>query len=93
MTGQRSIDEVLLPQVCLFCDTVGDKYIFIDDNAPCHRIFAVQDCLQSEDIQLLVCRARSPYLNPIENVLEFFWKSPLLVENIPQQTRSSSSVH
>ncbi|GFU96407.1 transposable element Tc1 transposase [Trichonephila clavipes] len=40
MTGQRYIDEVLLPH----------------------------DCLDSEDIQRLVWPARSPDLNPIENV-------------------------
>ncbi|GFX82264.1 transposable element Tcb2 transposase [Trichonephila clavipes] len=49
MTGQRYIDEVLLPHVRLF------------RGAP-------SDCLDSEDIQRLVWPARSPDLNPIENV-------------------------
>ncbi|GFW95126.1 transposable element Tc3 transposase [Trichonephila clavipes] len=39
-----------------------------DDNATCHRTLAVQDCLDSEGIQRLVWPARSPDLNPIENV-------------------------
>ncbi|GFW45788.1 hypothetical protein TNCV_4495091 [Trichonephila clavipes] len=34
----------------------------------CHRTLAVQDCLDSEGIQRLVWPARSPDLNPIENV-------------------------
>ncbi|GFT25729.1 transposable element Tcb2 transposase [Trichonephila clavipes] len=38
------------------------------DNATCHRTLAVQDCLDSEGIQRLVWPARSPELNPIENV-------------------------
>ncbi|GFX74525.1 transposable element Tcb2 transposase [Trichonephila clavipes] len=68
MTGQRYIDDVLLPHVRLFRGAVGDKFVFIDDNATCHRTLAVQDCLDSEDIQRLVWPARSPDLNPIENV-------------------------
>ncbi|GFW92590.1 transposable element Tcb2 transposase [Trichonephila clavipes] len=68
MTGQRYIDEVLLPHVRLFRGAVGDKFVFMDDNATCHRILAVQDCLDCEGIQRLVWPARSPDLNPIENV-------------------------
>ncbi|GFU75831.1 transposable element Tcb2 transposase [Trichonephila clavipes] len=68
MTGQRYIDEVLLPHVRLFRGAVGDKFVFMDDNATCHRTLAVQDCLDSEGIQRLVWSARSPDLNPIENV-------------------------
>ncbi|GFX79553.1 transposable element Tcb2 transposase [Trichonephila clavipes] len=33
MTGQRYIDEVLLPHVRLFRGAVGDKLVFMDDNA------------------------------------------------------------
>ncbi|GFW30291.1 transposable element Tcb2 transposase [Trichonephila clavipes] len=68
MTGQRYIDEVLLHHVRLFRGAVGDKFVFMDDNATCHRTLAVQDCLDSESIQRLVWPARSPDLNPIENV-------------------------
>ncbi|GFT23662.1 transposable element Tcb2 transposase [Trichonephila clavipes] len=68
MTGQRYIDEVILPHVRLFPGAVGDKFVFTDDNATCHRTLAVQDCLDSEGIQRLVWPARSPDLNPIENV-------------------------
>ncbi|GFT15395.1 acetoacetyl-CoA synthetase [Trichonephila clavipes] len=68
MTGQRYIDEVLLPHVRLFRGAVGDKFVFMDDNATCHRTLAVQNCLDSEGIQRLVWPARSPDLNPFENV-------------------------
>ncbi|GFU78013.1 transposable element Tc1 transposase [Trichonephila clavipes] len=87
MTRQRYIDEVLLPHVRLFRGAVGDKFVFMDDNATCHRRLAVQDCLDSEGIQRLVCPARSPDLNPIENV-GMLWGGKLLVETILRQTRT-----
>ncbi|GFW50721.1 transposable element Tcb1 transposase [Trichonephila clavipes] len=46
MPGQRYIDEVLLPHVRLFRGAVGDKFVFMDENATCHRTLAVQDCLE-----------------------------------------------
>ncbi|GFV05654.1 transposable element Tcb1 transposase, partial [Trichonephila clavipes] len=64
MTGQRYIDEVLLPHVRLFRGAVGDKFVFMDDNATCHRTLAVQDCLDSEGIQRLVWPEHSSDLNP-----------------------------
>ncbi|GFV37616.1 transposable element Tcb1 transposase [Trichonephila clavipes] len=66
--GPTILDEVLLPHVCLFRGAVGDKFVFMDDNATCHRTLAVQDCLDSEGIQRLGWPARSLDLNPIENV-------------------------
>ncbi|GFW10598.1 transposable element Tc3 transposase [Trichonephila clavipes] len=68
MAGQRYIDEALLPHVRLFRGAVGDKFVFMDDNATCHRALAVQDCPDSKSIQRLVWPAHSPDLNPIENV-------------------------
>ncbi|GFV27606.1 transposable element Tcb1 transposase [Trichonephila clavipes] len=48
MMGERYIDEGLLPHVCLFRGAIGDKFVFMDDNATCHRKLAVRDCLDSE---------------------------------------------
>ncbi|GFX40702.1 transposable element Tc1 transposase [Trichonephila clavipes] len=69
MTGQRYIDEVLLPHVRLFRGAVGDKFVFMDDNATCHRTFAVQDCLDSEGIQRLVSLAGRNYPPTNKNTL------------------------
>ncbi|GFX37898.1 transposable element Tcb2 transposase [Trichonephila clavipes] len=81
ITGQRYIDEVLLPHVRLFRGAVGDKFVFMDDNATCHRTLAVQDCLDSEGIQRLVWPARSPDLTPLK-MCGMLWGGKLLVENI-----------
>ena len=70
MTDQRYIDEILLPQICLFCGAVSDKFVFMDYNAACHRTLALQDYLDSESIPRLVTLARTPDLNPIENILD-----------------------
>ncbi|GFS73599.1 transposable element Tcb2 transposase [Trichonephila clavipes] len=86
MTGQRYIDEVLLPPVRLFRGAVGDKLVFMDDNATCHRTLAVQDCLDSEGIQRLVWPARSPDLNPIK-MCGMLWGGKLLVETILRQIK------
>ncbi|GFU14397.1 hypothetical protein TNCV_2176301 [Trichonephila clavipes] len=49
MTGQRYIDEVLLLLMFVFFRVaVGDKFVFMDDNATCHRTLSVQDCPDNE---------------------------------------------
>ncbi|GFX67869.1 transposable element Tcb2 transposase [Trichonephila clavipes] len=46
----RYFKEVILYHVCLFRGGVGLDIVFIDDNAPPHRIADAQQLLESEDI-------------------------------------------
>ncbi|GFY15831.1 transposable element Tcb2 transposase [Trichonephila clavipes] len=87
-TGHRYIDEVLLPHVRLFRGAVGEKFVFMDDNATCHRTLAVQDCLDSEGIQRLALLARSPDLNPIENVWDALGRQ-VAVRNYPPTNKNT----
>ncbi|GFU78180.1 hypothetical protein TNCV_4402091 [Trichonephila clavipes] len=61
-------DEVLLPSCSSFRGAVGDKFVFMDDNATCHRTLRCSGLSRQRGIQRLVWPVRSPDLNPIENV-------------------------
>ncbi|GFY04738.1 transposable element Tcb2 transposase [Trichonephila clavipes] len=65
VNGTRYCNEILLPYVRLFRGAMGLQFLFMDDNAPCHCTVAAEQLLESEP-------ARSPDLNPIENVWNFF---------------------
>ncbi|GFX01894.1 transposable element Tcb2 transposase [Trichonephila clavipes] len=50
---------------------MGLQFLFMDDNAPCHRTVAAEQLLESEDIERMDGPARSLDLNPIEHVWDF----------------------
>ncbi|GFW36024.1 transposable element Tcb2 transposase [Trichonephila clavipes] len=68
VNGTRYCNEILLPYVRLFRGAMGLQFLFMDDNAPCHRTVAAEQLLESEDIERMDWPARSPDLYPIEHV-------------------------
>ncbi|GFY07493.1 transposable element Tcb2 transposase [Trichonephila clavipes] len=47
VNGTRYCNEILLPYVRLFRGTMGLQFLFMDDNAPCHRTVAAEQLLES----------------------------------------------
>ncbi|GFV45234.1 transposable element Tcb1 transposase [Trichonephila clavipes] len=68
VNGTHYCNEILLPYVRLFRGAMGLQFLFMDDNAPCHRTVAAEHLLESEDIERMDWPARSPDLNRIEHV-------------------------
>ncbi|GFU68866.1 transposable element Tcb2 transposase [Trichonephila clavipes] len=66
--GDRYCEEVLLPHVHLFRGAIRPDFIFMDGNARPHRILAVKQLLEREDINRMDWPPYSPVLNPIEHV-------------------------
>ncbi|GFX41250.1 transposable element Tc3 transposase [Trichonephila clavipes] len=50
VNGTRYCNEILLPYVRLFRGAMGLQFLFMDDNALCHRTVAAEQLLESEDI-------------------------------------------
>ncbi|GFV50447.1 transposable element Tcb2 transposase [Trichonephila clavipes] len=47
VNGTRYCNEILLPYVRLFRGAMGLQFLFMDDNAPCHRTVATEQLLES----------------------------------------------
>lgn len=66
--------EILLLHLRLFRGTVGSNFLFMDDDALCHRTPTVEEILDSEDIQHMDWLARSLRMNPVEHMWGLFWR-------------------
>ncbi|GFX76388.1 transposable element Tcb2 transposase [Trichonephila clavipes] len=85
VNGPRYCNEILLPYVRLFRGAMGLQFLFMDDNAPCHRTVAAEQLLESEDIERMDWPARSPDLNPIKHVWDFLGRR-LAARTLPPVT-------
>ncbi|GFU70891.1 transposable element Tcb2 transposase [Trichonephila clavipes] len=85
VNGTRYCNEILLPYVRLFRGAMGLQFLFMDDNAPCHRTVAAEQLLESEDIERMDWPAQSPDLNPIEHVWDFLGRR-LAARTLPPLT-------
>ncbi|GFX53167.1 transposable element Tcb2 transposase [Trichonephila clavipes] len=47
VNGTRYCNEILLPYVRLFRGAMNLQFLFMDDNAPCHRTLAAEQLLES----------------------------------------------
>ncbi|GFU63377.1 transposable element Tcb2 transposase [Trichonephila clavipes] len=83
--GTFYCNEILLPYVRLFRGAMGLQFLFMDDNAPCHRTVAAEQLLESEDIERMDWPARSPDLNTIEHVWDFLGRR-LAARTLPPVT-------
>ncbi|GFX15239.1 transposable element Tcb2 transposase [Trichonephila clavipes] len=78
-------NDILLPYVRLFRGAMGLQFLFMDDNAPCHRTVAAEQLLETEDIERMDWPTRSPDLNPIEHVWDFLGRH-LAARTLPPVT-------
>lgn len=62
------LQKHLLPEIAVASETSGDSIVFMQDNAPCHRAFRVEQFLDQNNVQRLCWPPQSPDMNPIENL-------------------------
>ncbi|GFX92918.1 transposable element Tc3 transposase [Trichonephila clavipes] len=85
VNGTRYCNEIVLQYVCLFRGAMSLQFLFMDDNAPCHRTVVAEQLLESEDIERMDWPARSPDLNPIEHIWDFLGRR-LAARTLPPVT-------
>ncbi|GFV76485.1 transposable element Tcb2 transposase [Trichonephila clavipes] len=85
VNGTRYCYEILLPYVRLFRGALGLQFLFMYDNAPCHRTVAAEQLLESEDIERMALAGTISDLNPIKHVWDFLGRR-LAARTLPPVT-------
>lgn len=68
MTARRYIEEILQEAVVPFAPFIGDNFVLMQDNARPHVARIVTHYLEDVSITTMNWPARSPDMNPIENL-------------------------
>ncbi|GFW62461.1 transposable element Tc3 transposase [Trichonephila clavipes] len=84
VTAHRYRDEVLGSYVHLFRGAVDPDFIFMDDNAPCHRAVLINDFPETENIQDMSWPVNSPELNPIGYELDMLGRQIAALSHPPK---------
>jgi len=85
VNGQRYLDEVIRSLEIPLIRQLGDEFIFMHDNAPCHRAITVSRELDVNNIMRLPWPAHSPELNPIEHAWYMLGRT---IHNMPDQPQT-----
>ena len=75
LNANRYLTEVIRPHVIPQMRRLGGGYLFMDDNAPCHRAHVIRNELNNNNIARLDWPARSPDLNPIEQAWDMLGRA------------------
>ncbi|GFV00616.1 transposable element Tc3 transposase [Trichonephila clavipes] len=82
-TGPVIVTRFFFPYVRLLEALCGLQFLFMDDNAPCHRTVAAEQLLESEDIERMDCSARFSDLQSHRECMGFSRQIRLAARTLP----------
>lgn len=69
LNSDRYVRDILEPHVLAFAGAIDpERFVLVDDNARPHRAHCVDNFLEDHGIERMIWPAKSPDMNPIENV-------------------------